>query len=98
MFPEDKCEHCPLIARNQYRPCLAQVTKHRRYCHHAEQGNQGYINLLLDEYPEIEKSQTIIENPIFSLGHIAGGRESEIKEINRIRSCKHLKPCGCGSK
>jgi hypothetical protein len=104
MFPETKCEHCPLIARGDMRTCLAQTTKHARYCHHAEQGNQGYIDILLGEHPVIEMSHTIMNEPSFPLGRLPGNglanqeRTNDMNELNRIKSCRFLTQCGCGAK
>lgn len=101
MFPENKCEHCPLIGTGDTGKCLAQSTKHERYCHHAEQKNQGYIDIILGQSREVELSKTIVSEPSFPLGRLGGvagnqASDEERKELDRIRSCKHLKTCGCG--
>ena|SRR5579859_2902986 len=101
MFPETKCEHCPLISNGDTGRCLAQITKHARYCHHAEQGNQGYIDIILGQSREIEVSKVVVREPSFPLGSPPGNaseaeRMAAQEELNRIKSCRYLKLCGCG--
>lgn len=107
MFPDNRCELCPLTKRGDTGACLAQSTKNERYCFHAKNGHEGYINIILGDSKKIEESITIVKehNPS-SLGSQTGpaghmipinqNHEANRKELERIRSCKHLKICGCG--
>jgi hypothetical protein len=102
MFPDDPCEVCPRVVRGLPLPCLAQKTKHARFCETIRMGQQGYAALLCRGIEDLSQTiQTQPEQPTFPLPFgqppAEGGAEQaeKLAEMIYLRSCVHLKSC-CG--
>lgn len=88
---ETKCHHCP--ARDQDRKCLAQITRHARYCQLVDPAspiyNPGYIAVLAAD-PDCP--EPVPAGPTIPLAETLG-------LIARMKECLHWEAsssCGCG--
>lgn len=111
-WPDEACETCPRRAKGLEGPCLAQLTKHRRFCEFADPAHPDhlpkYLAILCDEEPE--------QGCGGGSGVVAVGREHRPADttpratatgtINatrelfaRMKACPHwqkAQDCGCG--
>jgi hypothetical protein len=69
VFPETPCPACPHAKAGRPGPCLAQTTRHARYCEHAEAGHEGFIRIILGgPQPAREASTTAVPRASWPLG------------------------------
>jgi hypothetical protein len=96
-----KCEHCPI--RESDHPCLAETTRHRRFCEHAAAGHAGYSALLRGEIEPTPVPSARAPSLVARAGYLAeaavavvasGGKtvthEEQARRMTICRACEYF--------